>query len=336
MKTLLYVSASATDSVSWYRGLGALANLRRMCPQLNIIISKHYSWTTLNMCDGIYMQRPVGEEELEILKMAKMIGRKVWIDHDDDLFNIPTDNMAGAYFQGDKIRQRIVDIAHWADIVSVQSEYLKKWYSEYNKNITVIENAMDVELFKFRTDIPPKRNKVVMWRGSMTHHRDVDTVRVEILDLVKKHPDWMWAFLGDSLWFLSDYIPHDKLILKPAQDVVVYHNFIHQLAPSVVMVPLHDSQFNRNKSNIAWMEASFAGARTVAPKWPQWEQPGVLTYSTPEEFHRNMDTAMTFNVETPAYDSWQTVKEKFNLTKVNEKRFDLLCELFECLPDHLL
>jgi len=35
--------------------------------------------------------------------------------------------------------------------------------------------------------------------------------------------------------------------------------------------------------NIAWIEATYAGAATIGPAWQEWQHTGILNYSSVEE-----------------------------------------------------
>ena len=54
----------------------------------------------------------------------------------------------------------------------------------------------------------------------------------------------------------------------------------------LAVVPLKDNLFNHAKSNLAWIEATCAGAMTLAPDWPEWRRPGVSNYESPLNFKK--------------------------------------------------
>jgi hypothetical protein len=66
------------------------------------------------------------------------------------------------------------------------------------------------------------------------------------------------------------------MVHSPMRDFLEYlQNDLPRFRPAIAFVALRDNEFNRAKSNIAWIEAAYAGAAVVAPNLPEFEQPGV-------------------------------------------------------------
>ena len=73
---------------------------------------------------------------------------------------------------------------------------------------------------------------------------------------------------------------------------------------------------------MAWLEASWVNAKTVAMPWDEWKKPGI-SHGTLQEaietygLKNNMD----------AIHSWDYIQENLLLPKVNQKRLELVKEL---------
>ena len=91
-------------------------------------------------------------------------------------------------------------------------------------------------------------------------------------------------------------------------------------------VPLIEDGMNRCKSNIAWIEATAAGAVTIAPDWVEWQKPGVLNYNGLDEFK-----SMLMRPLDDAPERWAAsrdyIMENLTLNKVNEQRARIVREL---------
>jgi hypothetical protein len=104
----------------------------------------------------------------------------------------------------------------------------------------------------------------------------------------------------------------------------------------VHIVPLRDNAFNRCRSNLAWIEATCAGAVVIAPDWEEWRRPGIMNYTDAEGFRRTLRGVMEqyamglvkktderqehFNVEmSRAY-----IEQHLQLDKVNEARWGII------------
>jgi len=121
-----------------------------------------------------------------------------------------------------------------------------------------------------------------------------------------------------------------------------YADFTHQymaayghLGPWVSVVPLEDTAFNRAKSNLAWIEATCAGALTLAPMWPDWLKPGVFTYDGLKGGLKPFDSALRvilskfedaeFQARVQA--SRDYIRENLLLDTVNARRWEIVNRL---------
>lgn len=327
------------DATSFFRGAHPIAQLRETCSELHALQIASWAPSTLRMTDGLFCQRPFLTEHLEIILMAKDVGRKVWVDYDDYLLDVPTDNPTHMKYSTKENIENVKSILSQADIVTVSTEHLKKLYEPYNKNIKVIPNALDVALKVVKERTVAERRKIIAWRGSQTHQRDVFTYATSIMKACKgpESKDWQWHFIGDRLWFLTDSMPHYQTFLTKTMGAIEYLKHIQGIAPMAMQVPLHESEFNLCKSNIAWLEGCFAGAVTIGPDWKEWRVPGVLHYSNPEEYLDCLNAVLRGEVDTNkmAKEGWDYIQENLTLPHVNKARIKVLCELFECNENDL-
>ncbi len=104
---------------------------------------------------------------------------------------------------------------------------------------------------------------------------------------------------------------------------------LSEAAPSAMIFPLHEHPFNRCKSNIAWLEATFAGAACIAPDWAEWRHPGVLNYTDEHSFSDQMNSVMRgdVDVEDLARTSWAYIQDNLTLEKVNKLRWQVVTSL---------
>lgn len=334
MKTLGVVCPCFEDATSLYRGMGPLAGLKNHVQLEKLYLDKGINWEKIRHLDGMFFQRAFNTTHLEVLKMAKNSHLPIWLDYDDDLFHVPTDNPTWKIYGKDAVKITIKECLKLADFVSVSTRALQDSFEEQLKDelkkpvFVVIPNAHDN--LKLKRDLSPQRDKFVMWRGSETHIRDLLTYAPEIVRLSNEFPEWTWLFLGQYPWMMVEHVPPGRMMYNDAVDPVLYFKLIKELRPSLMFAPLHDSKFNRAKSNIVWLEATYAGAATVAPEWEEWRKPGVLHYSNRQEFHSAMHSAMkSTELSKLTEASWQYIEENLTLSKVNELRVDLLSRLFE-------
>lgn len=327
MVNLLAVIPNQTDATSFYRGGGPLQHLKRKY-NINVNLVSQYNWFTTGFSDVVFMQRPFRQTDVQIAEMAKSLNIPVWIDYDDDLFNLTTDNPAYEVYGQESIQNNIKKVMSLANFITVSTDDLKYKAEKYLKGkVMTINNAFNSHLIpRIKSE---KRNPLIMWRGSPTHHRDVTTLAQPIMELSHEYNNWGWEFIGDRLWFMTDQMPHERTIITEALDIIDYHQHIAVRAPSIFIVPLCNNTFNHSKSNIAWIEAIYAGAVCVAPDWPEWRRKGCLNYKDSEDFKDVMKELMDgkHNIEELNKQGEQEIIEKYNIDFTNEQRLAVLAAL---------
>lgn len=330
MISLMVFCPNQADATSFYRGLGPLSKLKRQIRDLNLAFVTDVNWATLRMADVVFFQRPYTAAHLKIIKMAKRLHRPVWVDYDDDLFRVPLDNPAHALYSDPEIQKSVAQSIAEADIVTVSTEHLRQKLLPLNKEIRVVPNALDPEILSPRR-IRKDRPKLIMWRGSQTHMRDVYDYRDQIALAAKAHPDWTWHFIGMTPWFLDGLIPDNRFMISPGLDVMEYFEFIQKVQAPVQIVPLANNSFNQSKSNIAWIEGSYAGSACVVPDWDEWKKPGAYRYEpdAPDAFFDAVHEAIKSSEKSldPGAESWKHIQGNLLLENVNVLRKKVLSDL---------
>jgi len=315
-----------TDATSFYRGIGPLGELLRRYDNLRWVTIQSHDWSSTEYTDCLFMQRPHTKDELIVALMYKENSIPLWIDYDDDLLCVPTDNPTYPIYS--KSIDNIKKLLSLADVVTVSTNALQKRYSEFNKNVIVVPNAFNSRRFKHKIENPKPRKKIIAWRGSKTHTRDCLSQAEVIIKLANeyKDTDWQWHFIGDIQWQLTDHMPHEKTIWSEGMDIISYHNYIYELAPAVFIVPLEDNEFNQSKSNINWIEATMAGSATIAPLWEEWNQSGIMPYENTYHFESNLRSILNEKalIEQRVKFSRDIILNDLTLEKVNTKRVEIL------------
>ena len=169
------------------------------------------------------------------------------------------------------------------DMLQVSTPELKELYLPKNKNIIVLENCIDVGLYK-NINKPKNKKPVIIWSGTKTHI--------------------------DDLYILNGCVPHnckliiggfteakDKGLFKDHPDVefldgVSFLDYPEKMVAlgDIVAIPLVDNKFNAGKSDLKGLEHAVMGipavASDVAPyrRWVQSEQNGFLVKKNKTKF----------------------------------------------------
>ncbi len=320
---LLFLTYNSSEACSFYRCSGIAHHLRKITGY-NISVAQwkdlgELTWGIISQYDIIFMQRPFGKEAAVICNYIKDCGKKLWVDYDDNLLALNPENQNYELYNKKEVKLSIVGIINQADAVSVTNEYMRQCFAEFNNNIWVIPNAHNDFLLK-REDLP-ERKKMVFWRGSQSHIYDLMSHKDIINKCSDEYKDWRFNYMGFYPWFLKK--AENNGFIK-GMDIILYFKTLFSLAPSLVQVPLSDDVFNHSKSNISFLEASYAGAASLVPAY--WNLPNTLLYSNDQEYLDYLYFALKgeFDLKKMAEDSWEFVQEYFLLSKINYKRKQLI------------
>ena len=329
---LLALPSNLVDSTSFYRCMGPLHALRRQRPSLNTTVFDNIHWTSLSEIDAVMFQRPTNDNQLKIARMAAQHGLPIWVEYDDNFFALPRDNPHHDSFMNVEVHRVIVQICSVADVVTVTTEALAAVFRQFcpPDRVRVVPNAMMTNIVGPVRSTVPITNPIVMWRGTNTHIRDVEMFTPEIIAAAEKHPGWRWMFQGFAPYRALEAIGKERASSGKMQDQLTYFATLAAVNPSVFIVPLADHAFNRCKSNIAALEAFYAGAVPVVPDWLEWRIPGALTYTDNASFAVALDHALTMT-EGERADRWSKgakfVRENLSIDVVNSLRANIVDHL---------
>lgn len=345
MTKILLIAAIPFDGTSFYRGFGPFSHLQRHYRDIEIVNGNVkdflFQWDTIMQSDVVVLQRPSQEYDLNIIKIAKQCRRPVLVDYDDDILHIPETNPRhGLYYA--EMRQSIVkECLELADLITVSTPAIKQSYSEIVSadKIQVIPNGYDEDIFSDELYTGP-RQKIIAWRGGDTHEKDLLDVKDQILRLIKKYPDYQWAFLGKHPeWVIQDLsIPREQIMLFGFQDIMTYYETLANLRPEIAIVPLEDNKFNHGKSNISAIEFTLTGAITIAPDWDKFRDTGCVVYGDDKlTLEDGVELIINSNLEQKRiyYEKALHDVKKFSLYNINKHRYDLIKSLAETIPQKI-
>lgn len=317
------------DGTSFYRGVGPLEALGRQ-GKLSMLTNPIPSWVTFKAVDALFLQRPFAESHVSTAKLALLNRKPIWVDYDDNLLDIPRANGQYKLYSDPMTQHNVVTLLQMADVVTVTTESIAKTLRSVKpEGVVVVPNAYDNTLLP-DLDLPQApREKLIVWRGGGSHDEDLWTHTPTLRDVVRDHPDWTFEFLGDPFWLTMQTLKFPNVKQTWGIEIITYMASLVGRRPSLMIVPLHDCAFNRGKSNIAWLEATSAGAVTLAPDWPEWRMPGVVNYKDPADFGRLLADYMAGRIDHD--DHWQLsrtyIQKHLLLTNVNKYRAEILDRL---------
>ena len=343
MTRILACVPLAFDATSYYRAFGVFPNLRKHYhPDLvvdNYTGGGRRTWADLLTYDILFMQRPAYPEWFKLAEYMKGLGKKVWIDHDDNLFDLPPYNRVVDTYKNPVVRKAMIDMIKLADVVTVSTPALQAYFMDnFAIKSIVIPNALNDELTPMAKDynhlpevgtlnIPSHRTvEQIIWRGSETHQADLMTHQEQLSNAMDKRPNTFWSFMGFDPFFVTMNFPETKWKYSASEDVMVFYNNLRSVKAQLMHVPLIEDGLNACKSNIAWIEATAAGAVTLAPNWPEWQKPGIINYNTVEHYGELLLQPFE-RMEERWKLSRDYINENLLLTNVNKMRSEIIDRL---------
>ena len=317
------------QSASWERCARPWHLLRKRLPsdtQITFVNSNspvrfQATWDHAGFFDLAFFHRPFHPDVAQGIKAFKRLGVKIWVDYDDLLTAVPETNPAYSLYMNEHTQNAISSMLEDADILTASTQTLLENLDSPAPVKAVVPNGHDFSVFNTPRAFDPNGPKIVMWRGSESHRRDVMEFREPIEKAIKDNPDWKFYFVGMQPSMLKP-MPNMRWV-KPIERTV-FEDGMALLKPRVMIVPLQDNLFNRCKSNIAAIHAVYAGAVPVVPDMDGWHCPGSSYYLDSVGFGMALNEAMGRDT----YKSQERFDwlQSMSLEKMNEIRYKIVME----------
>lgn len=266
-----------TASIFSHSGMDALAYLRLLGPLrragIQVINGVENGQTYVEraiQADVVVLQRDFPADLAsyeEILALAHRAGKPVILELDDLLFELPDDHPDRKTHHYTKALLPILQALTEVDLVTVATPPLREYVLPYNKNVVVLPNYLNDDLWRLRTPSPLATQKdaiVIGYMGGITHSTDLDMIVPVLLGLDERYP----GKLQFRFWGMQ---PPEHLRPRPnvrwyRTDVTTYPDFAEMFqrqSADIFIAPLRDSLFNACKSPIKYLEYSALGAPGV-------------------------------------------------------------------------
>ncbi len=281
MSKILIVSNTPHDISHFYRSVGPLTETKH---ELVTVPPGQMTWAHAIGVDFAIMQRPDSSAHVAAATLLRNMNIPLRVDFDDALLDIPPDNPAYAHYARPSTREAIEACLRLATKHTVSTKRLQQ---DWLLDAEVLPNR------PLRSLAPQLLNEqgvaertTVYWRGSESHLADVLHFAPAVADGLGEGTP-----LHTFGWFAWPYTKYIQRVEHHGdQPMPNYFAELSELEPAICVVPLADNVFNRCKSNIAWVEATQAGAVTIAPEWKEWIGRGCLTYRSPTELSSALRT----------------------------------------------
>lgn len=296
-----------------------------------------FSFQDALWCDVCLIHRCMVPDSLALAQTIKGLGKKLWIDFDDDMLNTSPDQANYFFFQKEETRNCLIHSMRIADVVTISNEAIRSSIADLNPRIEYFPCAYGDVAFENLT--PPTYKKRIAWRGSTgSQNRALHHYADTLIDVANENPEWEWLFIGDNPWMIwtgfNSNIKYNikyKVIadsLQPAEML----GHIKQFEPSILLSLHIDDRFSKCRSNMGYLDATIVGAVSLARAWPHWDCPGAYWYDQEGEFAlESILPELMKDVESkePAItESWRDALKYIRSTQVfsavNKKQIEIL------------
>ena len=149
-----------------------------------------------------------------------------------------------------------------ADIITVSTERLKKRYSEFNNNIVVVSNAIDVKDW-IVPHFEPHSEFRIGWTGGISHYSDWYEIKEDIEKIAKEFPQVKFVIGGVKFDGIFKNIPNEQIEYWDWVDATGHGFRTAMMDLDIAIIPLKNSEFNSNKSCIKFYEFSSLKVPTI-------------------------------------------------------------------------
>ena len=238
-------------------------------PEIMYQIEKAFARCNL----AVFQRVSTGQGLSMIMALKEKYDRKILAEIDDNALMVDECNPGSAFLKPNS------DMEHWfkaqlktCDGVIVSTDNLKEVYMQFNKNIHVVKNSLDFEMWdKLRK--PKKDNKIrIGWQGGQMHNEDLDILRPVLPKLLKKHKNIEFHFFG----FIPPFLEMDKVFDHKIVPFFDYPKKVMGLNLDITLAPLVETPFNRGKSSLRVLEAGASRSAVVATANPHLPYASVI------------------------------------------------------------
>lgn len=214
------------------------------------------------------------------LKELQNMGKRIVVDYDDNMFDIsplsphyeehgtedvnftmPDGKVVPVWEDGknldvkaNKVKlEGVKEALSMADMVTVTTDKLAEFYREYNNNVVVLPNCVDMELWK---PLPFKESDEIriFWAGGHSHYEDWVLLSDVMPKVMEKYPQVRLVLMGAKFDGTLKNISKDRIEFHPWVHTQAYPYKVAALNPTIGIIPLQNTRFNQCKSPIKWLE----------------------------------------------------------------------------------
>lgn len=224
---------------------------------------KHEVFRLMQNADIIVMQYIHLPETFALIEMfQEQFHKKILCEIDDEVIDTPAYNPAYrlGWNPGNMGERVVIEQLKASDGIIVSTPFLKKHYTMFNKNICIVPNSIDFNVWKGKRKKYKKLR--IGWVGGANHEEDLRVLQGVIPVIQNKYKNVEFVFVHGTPQYIKDIkgVKH----IKKWVDIKKYPHHVRDLGFDIGLAPLETNKFNMSKSNLRWLEYSSYKIPTVA------------------------------------------------------------------------
>jgi glycosyltransferase involved in cell wall biosynthesis len=214
--------------------------------------------------DVVVIQQPANEQWLDHIKKLRAADVKVLVEIDDYVHGIPKkkDHDFREHFTPEYLRG-MERCMRAADGLIVSTDYLAKRYRQFNDQVWVCHNSLDVA--RYRLTRPSRPTVNIGWAGATAHAEAVMPWLQAVANVMFRCENTCFVSIGQP--FAEPFKEHfaDRAISIPFTMLETYPAAMTMF--DIALAPAGRGLFYRGKSDLRWLEAGALGIPVIgSPK----------------------------------------------------------------------
>ncbi len=288
-----------------YRVLNKAEQLKQQGYDVKVVNHSSFIIPDAKHADIVIIYRATKSEKLlKLISIMKKLGRKVYYDIDDLVFDTKyTDQLE--YTQSlskkekasyDAAVQQYGDMLGRCDAVITSTEHLKTELEKKKSEVIIHRNVLSKKLIHLSNKAISKKItdetiKIAYFSGSITHNENFEMIKPALIKILEKFKN-VELHLAGHLDIPADIEKFgNQIVVHPYVDWEELPDLIGQM--DINLAPLKQTLFNEAKSEIKWLEAATVKVVTVASNFGSFKEmikdgeTGVL--ALPEQWYNKLE-----------------------------------------------
>ena len=214
--------------------------------------------------DIIVMQRPDNPDLLALLPAMRDHADAPYVfEIDDNIYDVSEASSSYKYwYPGSPLIEIAEMFMKDANAITVTTQELADVYSRHNKNVYILPNYQDPDVWKVDKPEHHPDRLIIGWAGSDTHYDDLKMIWKPIKKFLRNYPNAIFKVIGANCDFLQDH--QQVRIITDWVHVSEYPQTLADFNFDIGLTPIVNRPFNLSKSNIKWQEYSMLEVPTIA------------------------------------------------------------------------